>query len=104
MFASILILTYQHDEPLLRLHEKLYLIPLPLVTIYETALHKLLFGERLPFLPLAFTSVYCAIGIAYCWILYYYVYLRSGNDIEAVENKLKRQWSKECDQAILRNR
>lgn len=75
MLSSILILTSQHGRSLLRLHEWLYVIPLPLVTIYETVLHKLLLGDKLPFLPLAFTSVYCAIGITYCWILYYYMYL-----------------------------
>ncbi|RLU19049.1 hypothetical protein DMN91_009407 [Ooceraea biroi] len=91
VLSSILVLTNQHGEPLLRLHEKLYLIPLPLITIYEVVLHKSLFGEKLPFLPLAFTSVYCAIGITYCWLSYYYMYLRHSNDVEAAESKLKRR-------------
>lgn len=75
MFSSILILTNQHGKSLLRLHEWLYVISLPLVTIYEVVLHKLLLGDKLPFLPLAITSMYCAVGITYCWILYYYMYI-----------------------------
>lgn len=77
MLSSILVLTKQHLRPLLRLHEWLYIIPLPLITFYEVVLHKLLFSDKLPFLPLAFTSIYCAIGITYCWILYYYIYLQN---------------------------
>lgn len=93
MLSSILVLTNQHGRLLLRLHEWLYVIPLPLVTIYEVVLHKLFLGEKLPFLPLAFTSIYCAIGITYCWILYYYIYLQ--NDTSASDRtaggKLNRQ-------------
>ncbi|KAL6258529.1 hypothetical protein P5V15_010486 [Pogonomyrmex californicus] len=96
MLASILVLTNQHGKPLLRLHEWLYVILLPLVTIYEVVLHKLLLGDKLPFLPLAFTSVYCAIGITYCWILYYYIYLKNNTRInETARNKLDRQRSKD---------
>jgi len=93
MLSSILILTNQHGRSLLRSHEWLYVIPLPLVTIYEVMLHKLLLGDELPFLPLALTSIYCAIGITYCWILYYYMYLQ--NDIRIDDRiagrKLNRQ-------------
>ncbi|KYQ47439.1 putative dolichyl pyrophosphate Glc1Man9GlcNAc2 alpha-1,3-glucosyltransferase [Trachymyrmex zeteki] len=93
MLSSILILTNHHGKPLLRLHEWLYVIPLPLVTVYEVVLHKLLLGDKLPFLPLAFTSIYCAIGITYCWMLYYYMYLQ--NDARAnertAEDKSNRQ-------------
>ncbi|XP_029174569.1 probable dolichyl pyrophosphate Glc1Man9GlcNAc2 alpha-1,3-glucosyltransferase [Nylanderia fulva] len=93
MFSSILGLTNQHVKPLLRLHEWLYVIPLPLITFYEVALHKLLFGDRLPFLPLAFTSIYCAIGTTYCWILYYYIYLQNNTyaDKKTAKSKLKGQ-------------
>ncbi|XP_011873800.1 PREDICTED: probable dolichyl pyrophosphate Glc1Man9GlcNAc2 alpha-1,3-glucosyltransferase [Vollenhovia emeryi] len=76
--ATALILTNRHGRPLLRVHEWLYVMPLPLVTVYEVVLHKLLLGDKLPFLPLAFTSIYCAVGVTYCWILYYYMYLREG--------------------------
>ncbi|EFN80623.1 probable dolichyl pyrophosphate Glc1Man9GlcNAc2 alpha-1,3-glucosyltransferase [Harpegnathos saltator] len=97
MFASITVLMNHHGRPLLRLHEWLYVIPLPLVTIYETVLHKLLFADRLPFLPLAFTSIYCAIGITYCWILYYCMYLRVNvhTDEKTTVSKLRRQRMKD---------
>ncbi|XP_014483319.1 PREDICTED: probable dolichyl pyrophosphate Glc1Man9GlcNAc2 alpha-1,3-glucosyltransferase [Dinoponera quadriceps] len=90
---SIVTLTSHHGKSLLRLHEWLYVIPLPLVTIYETMLHKLLFGDRLPFLPLAFTSIYCAIGVTYCWILYYCIYLRNNvrTDDKTAAGKSRRQ-------------
>lgn len=92
MLSSILVLINQHVRPLLRLHEWLYIIPLPLITFYEV-LHKLLFGNELPFLPLAFTSTYCAIGITYCWILYYYLYLQNNTctDNGTAESKLRCQ-------------
>lgn len=84
-------LPIQHNKPLLRVHEYLYIILLPLVTIYEVLLHKLLFGHRMPFLPLAFTSIYCAIGVTYSWILYYYMYLQINRAqmIETTRNKSK---------------
>lgn len=44
--------------------------------MYETIIHKLIFGEKLPFLPLALTSLYCAIGVTYSWVVYYYMFLR----------------------------
>ncbi|KYN37272.1 putative dolichyl pyrophosphate Glc1Man9GlcNAc2 alpha-1,3-glucosyltransferase [Trachymyrmex septentrionalis] len=91
MLSSILILTNHHGRPLLRLHEWLYVIPLPLVTVYEVVLHKLLFGDKLPFLPLAFTSIYCAIGITYCWMLYYYMYLQNDARDKTVGDKSNRQ-------------
>lgn len=89
MLSSILVLTNQHNKPLLRLYEWLYISPLPFVTIYETVLHKLLLGDRLPFLPLAFTSVYCAIGIMYSWVLYYYMYFQDNIciDDETIKKK-----------------
>ncbi|XP_032683557.1 probable dolichyl pyrophosphate Glc1Man9GlcNAc2 alpha-1,3-glucosyltransferase [Odontomachus brunneus] len=92
MLSSIVFLTSRHGKSLLQLHEWLYVIPLPLVTIYETVLHKLLFSDRLPFLPLALTSIYCAIGITYCWILYYCIYLRNnGRTDDKTTSKSKRQ-------------
>lgn len=93
MLSSILVLINQHVRSLLRLYEWLYIIPLPLITFYEVVLHKLLLGDRLPFLPLAFTSIYCAIGITYCWILYYYIYLQNNACInnEITESKLRCQ-------------
>lgn len=90
MISSILILTTQHNRFLLRAYEYLYIILLPFATIYEALLHKLLFGDKMPFLPLAFTSIYCAIGVTYCWIYYYYMYLQNCVQIiETAGNKPK---------------
>ncbi|KAL0100593.1 hypothetical protein PUN28_019178 [Cardiocondyla obscurior] len=93
MLSSILILTNQHGRCLLRLYEWFYVVSLPLVTIYEVILHQTFFGDKLPFLPLAFTSVYCAIGITYCFILYYYVYLQnsyvSDKIVESTQSRQK---------------
>ncbi|XP_015119178.1 probable dolichyl pyrophosphate Glc1Man9GlcNAc2 alpha-1,3-glucosyltransferase [Diachasma alloeum] len=72
--ASCVCLPKLHRTSLLKIHEWLYVAVLPLVTLYETLIHRIVFGEKLPFLPLAGTSVYCAIGVLYSWLLYYHNY------------------------------
>ncbi|XP_076039866.1 ALG6/ALG8 family glucosyltransferase xit isoform X2 [Oratosquilla oratoria] len=53
-------------------HEALYLWGLPFLFLYQEVLHPGLgLQERLPFLPLMFISVYCALGVTYVWITYY---------------------------------
>ncbi|XP_034937292.1 probable dolichyl pyrophosphate Glc1Man9GlcNAc2 alpha-1,3-glucosyltransferase isoform X2 [Chelonus insularis] len=59
---------------LLYIHEWIYVLILPLISLYETVFHTICFGKKLPFFPLALTSCYCSIGILYCWIIYYYTY------------------------------
>ncbi|XP_015430421.1 PREDICTED: probable dolichyl pyrophosphate Glc1Man9GlcNAc2 alpha-1,3-glucosyltransferase [Dufourea novaeangliae] len=81
MVACFLALSRKFKQRLLYYHEHLYVVTLPLLTIYETMLHKLIFNDRLPFLPLAVTSIYCAIGVTYCWLLYYYMFLRCNDSI-----------------------
>ena len=76
MVASFLTLSRKFKQQLLYFHEYIYVIILPILTVYETVLHKLIFGDKLPFLPLAITSIYCATGVLYSWILYYYMFLR----------------------------
>ncbi|XP_035744124.1 probable dolichyl pyrophosphate Glc1Man9GlcNAc2 alpha-1,3-glucosyltransferase isoform X2 [Vespa mandarinia] len=75
IFSSNLILQYQFKKSLLHLHEFLYVSVLPLIAAYESILHKCFFNDKLPFLPLALISIYCAIGIIYSWFLSYYYFL-----------------------------
>ncbi|XP_023289919.1 probable dolichyl pyrophosphate Glc1Man9GlcNAc2 alpha-1,3-glucosyltransferase isoform X2 [Orussus abietinus] len=75
MTVAFLTLSHQFGKPLLNKKQQLYITVLPLITVYETIIHKLIFRENLPFLPLALTSIYCAAGIMYTWIYYYYIFL-----------------------------
>lgn len=49
--------------------ERGYLLGLVVVELYASWLHPALLGRKLPFLPLMLVSTYCALGIAYAWIL-----------------------------------
>lgn len=44
-----------------------YLAGLVVLELYCTLGHKALLGERLPFVPLMLTSVYCAVGVTWAW-------------------------------------
>ncbi|XP_072957766.1 dolichyl pyrophosphate Glc1Man9GlcNAc2 alpha-1,3-glucosyltransferase [Typha angustifolia] len=44
-----------------------YLLGLVVVELWCQLLHPLIFGSRLPFLPLMLVSLYCAIGMMYSW-------------------------------------
>ncbi|XP_030751587.1 probable dolichyl pyrophosphate Glc1Man9GlcNAc2 alpha-1,3-glucosyltransferase isoform X2 [Sitophilus oryzae] len=62
--------------PLLSTLESAYIIGLAGVFLYENVVHQVLrLDKRLPFLPLMLTSVYCALGILYCWCKYYIYFL-----------------------------
>lgn len=45
-----------------------YLFGLIVVEIWGQFLHPIIFGDRLPFLPLMMISLYCALGMMYSWI------------------------------------
>eukprot|EP00249_Psilotum_nudum_P017345 c26274_g1_i3 orf=766-1647(+) len=45
-----------------------YLFGMIGVEIYGVIIHPVLFKQKLPFLPLMFISVYCALGMLYSWI------------------------------------
>lgn len=67
----------RYSLPLLNPFESIYLVGLSVVFCYENIVHRVLgLQERLPFLPLMFTSTYCAIGVTYCWLSYYCYFLR----------------------------
>lgn len=45
-----------------------YLLGLLAVEAWGAVLHPILFGDKLPFLPLMMISIYCAFGMMYSWI------------------------------------
>ncbi|ORZ11140.1 glycosyltransferase family 57 protein [Absidia repens] len=62
--------------------EMIYVMGLILVQAYTTIGHSLVFGDdRYEFLPLMMTSVYCAVGIMYAWLLLMYDHLTSPSTI-----------------------
>ena len=48
--------------------EYCYLFGLVVVYIYYAIVHACVFHENLEFLPLMAVSVYCAVGVIYCWL------------------------------------
>ncbi|GFR81799.1 alpha-1,3-glucosyltransferase [Elysia marginata] len=65
--------------PLLSPGESAYLWGLAALGIFNSGLPTWLLGlnilSHLPFLPLLLTSVYCAIGVVYCWLRFYRLFL-----------------------------
>lgn len=56
--------------------ETIYVMGLILMQAYTAIGHSLLFGDdRYEFLPLMLTSVYCAVGIMYAWLMLMYDHL-----------------------------
>ncbi|KAI9746808.1 MAG: glycosyl transferase [Chaenotheca gracillima] len=51
-------------------------IAIPLI-VYCSLLHELAFGAKYAFIPLMFTSSYCAIGVVGSWVGFLVVYLTS---------------------------
>lgn len=51
-------------------------ISIPLIA-YTSLFHQIIFGKRLEFLPLMFTSSYAAIGVVGSWVGYMVVYYTS---------------------------
>ena len=72
---------------LLKLPELCYISVLPIITIYETVLHKIVFVDKMPFLPLMLTSIYCSLGLIYSFLYCYYDFF--SNDSEIVESSKK---------------
>lgn len=58
--------------PMLNFLETVYLFGLAPLCLYENVVHDLLnLHKTYPFLPLMATSVYCAVGVVYCWLRLY---------------------------------
>ncbi|VDO94266.1 unnamed protein product [Soboliphyme baturini] len=60
---------------LLTVPELFYVLGIVCIEFYCRFAHTLLFTTRLPFMPLLITSVYCAIGVVYSWILFCWHFL-----------------------------
>lgn len=103
--AEILCFQELFNSSLLKIHEWIYVIILPFITIYETVIHKIIFGQQLPFLPLALTSIYCAIGVIYSWVLYYYVFYTNCTvtDVESSNVKTSQKLQTKVDKIKKRN-
>ena len=53
--------------------ESLYIFGIVILELYNSVFHPMLgHADRFPFLPLMLTSVYCAIGVTYCWLQFYW--------------------------------
>jgi len=56
--------------------ESLYLAGLLPLEVFTGLLHPVLgLSRSLPFLPLLLTSLYCAVGVTYCWLKFYWIFL-----------------------------
>lgn len=72
---------------LLKVYEYFYILLLPIIAIYHAFIHKIIFDGKMEFLPLALTSMYSAVGITYCWILYFYYFYT--NNYQLPKNSIK---------------
>jgi len=54
-------------QEILTYKQLVYLTGLPLLQLFYSIIHPLVFKERLPFLPLLFISVYSAVGVLFCF-------------------------------------
>lgn len=71
----------KYNIPLLNMLESVYLCGLIPLFIYDNFIHNFLgLSALLPFLPLLLTSVYCSIGVIYCWFKYYLYFLYKANE------------------------
>ncbi|XP_041357534.1 probable dolichyl pyrophosphate Glc1Man9GlcNAc2 alpha-1,3-glucosyltransferase isoform X2 [Gigantopelta aegis] len=63
--------------PLLSTLETLYVAGIVILECYNSAVHYALgLNRKVPFLPLLLTSVYCSVGILYCWVRFYWITLK----------------------------
>eukprot|EP00271_Cylindrocystis_brebissonii_P018433 TRINITY_DN520_c1_g1_i1.p1 TRINITY_DN520_c1_g1~~TRINITY_DN520_c1_g1_i1.p1 ORF type:complete len:588 (-),score=53.31 TRINITY_DN520_c1_g1_i1:233-1996(-) len=63
------VLEIARNSDVLKLGRKAFLLGLLLLEGYNLVLHRLLFGDALPFLPLLLISTYCSIGTLQVWVL-----------------------------------
>ncbi|XP_068718262.1 dolichyl pyrophosphate Glc1Man9GlcNAc2 alpha-1,3-glucosyltransferase-like isoform X1 [Montipora capricornis] len=69
--------------PIVQWYESWYLYSLVCLQFYCSAIHPFtVLAVKLPFLPLMLTSVYCAVGVVWSWILFYCQTLRTGTPVK----------------------
>lgn len=68
---SVLLFRNIHGGQFLTIPERLYLYGFVFLSLFENIVHPSLNLDRtLPFIPLMATSVYCALGVIYFWLMY----------------------------------
>ncbi|KAG0235098.1 glycosyl transferase [Actinomortierella wolfii] len=71
--------------------ERLYVVGFIPVQTYVLLVHGWIFGEeKMAFLPLMITSVYCAMGVVYGWLLYSYAFATTSS-LADKKNKSKKK-------------
>lgn len=94
MYLAFNVLAFRkiYNFKLLHIHERLYSVGIVLLPLYEHLIqYALKFDEKLPFLPLMITSVYCSIGMSYFWIKFYCEYLFEKEGARVVEGTSKKK-------------
>ena len=96
--------------PIVEWYEACYLYGLVVLELYCSAIHPFtVLAVKLPFLPLMLTSVYCAVGVIWAWILFYVDTLTSSlinraavstirETVVGKQSAKKKQWNASLDE------
>lgn len=79
----------KYNLPLLNTFESVYTLGLSIIFLYDNVHSLFSFLNRFPFLPLMLTSVYCSLGVIYCWLRYYTYFLLYSNSSQIKSKKIK---------------
>lgn len=72
IWYAVRVIQSNKENRILSWHEVIYALGLIGIFSYEVCFQYVLgLDQKLPFLPLLLTSVYCSIGITYFWLKYY---------------------------------
>lgn len=81
MFNYFVFKRSQNSNTKLKFYENLYNVGIVVLPLYEFFVQYILrLDQKLQFMPLMLTSVYCGIGMVYFWMKYYLEYLCEAND------------------------
>ena len=71
--------------PIVECYEAWYLYGLVFLEFYCSAVHPFtVLAVKLPFLPLMLTSVYCAVGVMWAWIVFYVDTLKTSSVVNSL--------------------